>query len=61
MRFKARYIPITTPITTELGITTSLPDYWRTIDADTLEEANRVAVLYTHKNYRLASLIQEDF
>lgn len=50
MRFKVEYTPIRLP---------TLPIYWRTVDADNLTEATRIANGYARKGYRVAQVIQD--
>jgi hypothetical protein len=52
MRFQAQYknIKLTAG---------NRPDYWRTVDADTLSEADKLARRMSRKGYRLHFLTQE--
>lgn len=35
------------------------PAYWKTVDADTLNEADRLARKMSRKGYRMVSLVQQ--
>ncbi len=48
MTFKARYLHTNAPL-----------EYWRTIHANDLTEAQYIAKRYTRKAYRLTLLIEE--
>ncbi len=50
MRFIAHYSPIQRD--------SGLKDYYRTIDADTLPEADKIGRMYERKSYRLSTLTQ---
>ena len=51
MMFKAKYIPITTG-------SRPLKSYWRTIPADTINEAMAIAKRYVRKGYMLQGILQ---
>ena len=51
MRFRAKYICITTE---------RLPDYWRSVDADNVNEAMTIARRYVRKGYMLAGVMQSN-
>ena len=51
MTFIAHYITINT---------VPLPEYYRTITADSEPQANKIAKAYARKGYRLLTLTQKD-
>ena len=51
MTFKAHYIHMTIK---------GAPDYWRTVYADDINEATRIAKQYARKGYRLHTVTSHD-
>ena len=52
MRFKAHYF-------SQLTVQGDRKDFWRTIDADNLDEATQLAKRYRRKGYCLGVVVQD--